>query len=199
MGLGTFYKCNARCVYCVESNAQSYRHVIDISRVFDKLLAEKLVDAGTEVMLANGEPTLYEYFDEILLKVFHSNAKIHVRTNGLLFSNSLYNYLYSDKNSINISVDAGTKETYQKIKRINGFDRVWKNIKKYRETNGDVQVKYVVFSYNSNPKELEAFVEKCLEANIRHVVVSAELNALHNHPNCPWEFGEREYIRPFSI
>lgn len=157
------------------------------------------MDAETEVILANGEPTLYEYFDEILLKVFRSNAKMHVRTNGLLFSNSLYNYLYSDKNSINISVDAGTKETYQKIKRINGFDRVWKNIKKYRETNGDVQVKYVVFSYNSNPKELEAFVEKCLEANIRHVVVSAELNALHNHPNCPWEFGEREYKAIFYL
>ena len=192
IGFGTFHKCNVGCVYCGDITRNT-PDVINISAVFDRLVSEDLVNSETQVILANGEPTIHKQFEEILSKAFKLDAKIHVRTNGLLFSDILYKYLYYCKISVNISVDSGKKETYAKIKRVDCFDIVWKNIKKYRETGGEVQIKYIIFSYNSSKEEIEAFVNKCLEANINYVVISAELNSLHNRIGCDWEFGEKEF------
>lgn len=198
IGFGTFHRCNVGCVYCGDIT-RNIPDVINISEVFDRLISECLVNSETQIILANGEPTIHKQFEEILSKAFNFDTKIQVRTNGLLFSDALYKGLHSGKASVNISVDSGKKETYAKIKRVDCFDIVWKNIKKYRETGGEVQIKYIIFSYNSSKEEIEAFVNKCLEANINYVVISAELYSLRHRIECDWEFGEKEFEAIFYL
>lgn len=126
IGLGLFEKCNIHCVYCGEA-PQNYSNVIDMRKVLNQLISEDLVGPETQLILANGEPTIHKYFEDLLTRAFKMNMRIQVRTNGVVFNNLLYQYLKSDKVSINISIDSGTRETYLKIKRAERFDVVWEN------------------------------------------------------------------------
>ena len=66
-----------------------------------------------------------------------------------------------------ISPDSGTNKTYKKIKRVNKFKNVWKNLKNYvkvakNNTKAHVEVKYIVIpDVNDNLKEFKLFLEMC--------------------------------------
>ena len=51
---------------------------------------------------------------------------------------------------------------------------VWKNIKKYAKTNGELYIKYVIFSLNSNNEEITKFIENCLKCNVKNVIIDCE-------------------------
>ena len=49
---------------------------------------------------------------------------------------------------INLSIDAGTAETWHKVKGVNNFNTVIKNVEKYHKVssrNGQITLKYIIF------------------------------------------------------
>ncbi|QQR97828.1 MAG: radical SAM protein [Sphingobacteriales bacterium] len=79
---------------------------------------------------SGGEPFLIEHYYKILEKisVLNPNCGIHIQTNGLVLNNRVKKILGKCKCNIGISLDATTKEVYEKV-RINGnFDRLKNNL-----------------------------------------------------------------------
>ena len=68
----------------------------------------------------------------------------------------------NDNFSVQISVDSGTAETYCKVKGQNGFSIVWNTIRNYCRSGKRVFVKYIMFSYNSSHKEIDAFINSAI-------------------------------------
>lgn len=190
--LAVFQGCNVKCVYCSLKNEHEISSA-DIVSVVKKMIDQNVICSTTEVQLAFGEPTIHKYFDEILNICLNADANTNIYSSGILYSKAVFIALNSDKAKINISVDSGTSEMYKKVKRVDGFGTVWKNIKKYCETNGNVEVKYIVFSYNSSKEELDGFIEKCIEANVKSVIVSPETNSSYKiSDDIGWHFGDDE-------
>ena len=59
-----------------------------------------------------------------------------------------------------VSLDCGTKETFQKIKNVDAFEQTIENIKKLRDnSNLSLMLKYIVIKgINDNPEELKSFL-----------------------------------------
>ena len=148
--------CNFNCCYCIyKPDVDVNYDVYEMLSYFDK---EKNIEL---VLLTTGELTISKYRDEILAYLKNSSMR------GLLFTNaSIYldeiSHLMREKGLIlNISLDAGTRETYARVKNSDCFDAVLKNIEKYVASGGTYQVglKYVILDgVNSEDRDIESFV-----------------------------------------
>jgi molybdenum cofactor biosynthesis enzyme MoaA len=59
---------------------------------------------------------------------------------------------------LNVSLDAGTADTFAKIKGIDCFDKVIKNLEKYAAV-GNIQLKYILLEgINDNKNDIDDFV-----------------------------------------
>ncbi len=185
-----FHRCNVRCIYC---DALFERNENDVSFILDNFFEEDTIDEETHIIHAYGEPTIHKNFSKYIKQALKLNAYNDIYSSGLLFNDEIYAGLLSNKTMLNISIDSGTPETYKKIKGIDGFKTVCENIKRYCETGGNVQIKYIVFSYNSSREDIDGFINMCIESNVKNVVISAEIQAsIYRNQKIAWSFGENE-------
>ena len=79
------------------------------------------------------------------------------------------------KGNINIvvSVDAGTKETFKKVKRLDFYDKVWENIAKYAAVQNApnlVKTKFILIpEINDTKEEIESWIKKSIESGLKHL------------------------------
>jgi MoaA/NifB/PqqE/SkfB family radical SAM enzyme len=111
----------------------------------------------------------------------HPDLRLLLQTNGQLFSkrwNRLYN-IASMVECLNLSIDAASKETYEKLRRGAGWDRLKDSIdyiqelRKKRELNCTLRACFVV--QEDNFTEMPAFVELCQEWGFDYI----EFQQLH--------------------
>ena len=189
--LNHFTKCNANCVYCAIKD-KSTPSKVRLKPYILQLEKENIISDDCLFIWGGGEPTIFEEFPALYKYLVSKNYHQHINTSAKLFSQEVYDALSKDGNSVMISPDAGTERTYSGIKRSNGFDQVWNNIKKYSEAGGNLIIKYIVFSLNSNKEEIEAFIQKCTENNVKSVQIDCEFNSMNGNFPPPVKITEKE-------
>jgi len=131
--LGLIGKCNINppCVMCITRNSKRNQKIPDISEtIYQKM--KPVINYTSVVSLhgAEGEPLLSPRLLDLLDYI--DNEKVYTRfsSNGLLLSKDKSDRLISaGLKEINISIDAASPSTYQKIRNNNGFQKVVNNIK----------------------------------------------------------------------
>ncbi len=77
-----------------------------------------------------------------------------------MFNKAIYELLLAKKVSIFTSIDAGTEETFVKIRGKNSLHKVMENLVKYSSANAEaVTVKYIFTDGNKFQAEIRAFAE----------------------------------------
>ncbi len=179
-----FSKCNSNCIYCAigrKTEDIKYR----LLPIIKQMIKQKTINDNCLINWGGGEPLLCSEFEQIA-KFFHKNKiRQAINSSGIEFSNVILDGLKDGSMSIQISPDAGTEETYKKIKRQDNFYRVWENIKKYAQYPDMLFVKYIFFSMSANENDVRQFIEKCKKAGVKHIVIDCESNSANN-PRSPF-------------
>ena len=174
--------CQLSCSYCTVVNAkkpqsQQTREFIKWFSLADfvKYLEEReLLTKNTRVTVAAVEITIFpkkdEYFDAL------SKYSICIDTNAVIYDEKIVSITANGKGDICVSVDAGTRETFQKIKGLDAYDKVWKNIKRYTTNGVFVVAKYIFVSENSDDENVEGFIYEAGKAGVIGIAVSADYN-----------------------
>jgi MoaA/NifB/PqqE/SkfB family radical SAM enzyme len=111
-------------------------------------------------------------FPDILKFVMKHHYSIDLSTNGIFYEKYIPKALRETPNSyMIISVDAGTRETFKKIKGVDEFDNVIKNLAKYvkeaKETSNRIMAKYMILEgINDNREEIDKWIEVCQSIGI---------------------------------
>lgn len=177
--------CNSNCIYC---SAPRDKYVLENTKVYKVLpLVKDMIEnnilkkSGT-IDFAGGEPTIYNEF-EALLSEFVKNdfEKIIIHTNAIKKSNSIIKALKKGCARVLVSIDAGSKEIHRKVKQVNSYDSVWKNLKEYAKQQPDgadfVKAKYIIVpGLNDSEEEITLWLEKCKSINIKSVVLNLDFN-----------------------
>ena len=146
--------CNLRCPSCRdrlipndEIDSEDYKHkkfLLDQIETHFSQSAKKLLITGS------GDPFYSKIYRDYLVNFDSSKypnlEQIQIITNGVLLNQKMWESLQSKKfiKIIEISVDAGTKNTYENITRLNGdWDRLIENIK-YLSTQDSIHT--MIFS-----------------------------------------------------
>lgn len=159
--------CNLKCPSCraefvpnSDLDSEEFKHkeflLHEIESKFSHS-AKKLMITGS------GDPFYSKLYRDYLINFdetkYPNLENIHIITNGVLLNEKMWNSLNAKKfiKSMEISVDAGTKNTYEKITRLNGkWDVLIDNIKflSQQSTIKHFGFSMVVSEYNFNEMKL---------------------------------------------
>jgi molybdenum cofactor biosynthesis enzyme MoaA len=159
--------CNLRCTYCSETYYGGKKSKYNVSEFVKKLSREKSLKNCKQVVWGGGEPTLDKTFENIVNEIeISANPKIYHRvfTNSVRYHESISKFLKNGLIKIVTSIDAGTPETFMRIRGRNKFYDVFQNLEKYSSINAKkITVKYILTEENIAFLELEKFVENCIK------------------------------------
>ena len=140
--------CNHACSFCLSSyiHFDKYKGTETFSRALmprDMLmgLCKDFVDMGVRAVnwTGGGEPTLNKHLKEAIEYCGSHGIKMGIFTNGTLFDRwDMFDALVDNMTWVRISVDAGTKATYDGIRKARGkqnWDRMVENLTKLIEVN----------------------------------------------------------------
>lgn len=194
--LNHWSKCNCNCTYCYtadEEKSDKNKKNYNILPIFKEMYEKNILRPTSSSCIAfgGGEPTILEDFDKLIDFLLSKGFRnIRINSSGIKYSKSIEKGLMSGAISLVISPDSGTKETYNKIKRTNSFNKVWDNIKKYAKISKEpnlLKVKYIIISeINDNKEEIDKWFGLVLKNNVKAVSLSVEQHwYFQNNPNFP--------------
>lgn len=182
MSIGLSFPCQFACIYCndVETNAKRENpqrikesEKMDLATMIQALELEGM-EVAYPVSLASGEITIAPKKKEVLDGL--SNFPLAILSNAAIYDEQVAALVArNDGSHLNVSVDAGTPETYRYIKGVNAFDRVLSNLRKYKAGGGRVYAKYIILPENCDHDNINGFLDFCADAGIDKILVSRDL------------------------
>lgn len=188
--LSHFTKCNSNCSYCFTAADKKFYNSFkenSILPVLEDLAKNKSIHFDGTVFITGGEPTELKELDKII-EFFEKNnqRRYFIQTSGIKYSKAIAQILEKGKSTVTISPDAGCKDTYKKIKRVNAFNKVMDSLKKYNEKTKDESVltaKYIfVPEINDNKKEVDLWFDACQKRKLKNLSVDFESGFLSMYP-----------------
>jgi len=159
-GLSGATNCNFKCCYCgaglhySKKYKEQSENIIDIMRWFVENEDVKIA------YYSSGEISVSPYKSEIIKLLRESGWEGEVFTNAFIYVEELSDLLAEMKYKLNVSLDSGTTESFAKIKGVDGFERVVKNIEKYASSGGKIRLKYIVLEgINCEKPDLDGFIQ----------------------------------------
>jgi len=188
INLANWNKCNLKCIMC-----SSWRHIykyskckflglqikdIKIKRNKDAMLSDKFYKElqnlfphlDTLRLSGAGEPFVRNDSRKILLnKDDSTNYRIELATNGLLFTPKIWNKIKHNKFScIDISIDAASKETYERIRRGGNWEILMENLYFISKLRKEEKIPRFILSFvvmKSNYTEIISFIKMGQQLN----------------------------------
>ncbi len=175
--------CNCGCVYCVYSHITKGKHSIfkkkspyyDVLPHIKELIKKGLINEYSTIFITGGECTVLNEFKDIIKLLKNIlKKKITILSSCIDYSKEFEELIEKDLCEITTSIDSGTRETYKKLKRVDKFNQVVKNIKRYREKSplaaNNIILKYIIIKgINDNEEELFKFLNLANEIGIKRV------------------------------
>ena len=179
--LTPWIECNSKCIYCAIANDKS---ITDNTKKYDYYSVVKYMFKnnffvnGTIFDFAGGEPTMYKKFDKILKLISNLNDyKIVIHTNAFKHSKIIEKLLPYGRCNVLTSIDAGNRDLFYKIKKVDVFDDVCSTLFKYskaqKERNNAVKTKYIIIPGINDKRE---YISEWLYLNKDLNIVSVVLN-----------------------
>lgn len=199
-------KCNCNCTYCytkdnkaVFNSFKEYKLYPIIKDMFKKGIIKKTNESC--IIFGGGEPTILSDFDK-LIDLFLKNGcqNIRINSSGIKYSKSIANGLKNGAISLVISTDSGCSQTYEKIKQVKCYNKVWNNIRKYaksQKTRELVKVKYILYpGVNDNYEEIDKWLKEVVKNGVSAIALSVEQHWYYDtQPDfTPEIFEQIEYI-----
>lgn len=193
--------CNADCVYCCDActiprrktGASVEERYAAILYALERLQQEGMLDEKCSVQFAGGEITVNPYKERIYETIRRvlgraPELQLQIFSNCFIFDQEIADLLLMGKNSfLQCDLDAGTSETYIKVKGFNRFHTVCANLKRYAQ-HGTVQLKYIVLpGWNDSQADYEGTIRLLRELGLNKLILSLEFNLSRN--------GDRMHIR----
>ena len=163
--------CSMKCTYCNETYYGGKKANYNLEEILKNLIESKSISKELSVAWGGGEPVLLDNFDKIFEMV---NEKMKpystmVYTNAIKYNKYIEKYLKSGKVKITTSIDAGTKETFKKIRGVKGMQKVLSNLEKYFvEAQKGVVVKYILTDDNFSDLEIDSFLDNIKKNNLQN-------------------------------
>lgn len=179
--------CNEHCLYCwLNDSDKPHQKQYNVYPALKDMAEKGYLKKGGHITIAGGEPcSAPEFNDMINLFLEYDLNPIRVLTNASIYSEAVERGIKSGNINIVVSVDSGTKEMFEQVKRRDLYDKVWENISKYAivQPNPDrVKTKYIFIpNLNDKKDEIDAWINKSIECGVKHLVIDVEMMYYNEH------------------
>jgi MoaA/NifB/PqqE/SkfB family radical SAM enzyme len=158
--LGGNVACNYKCLHCTNTVLfEKYRSSVydDLNVAMDVIEESGVLHEFATIAFGVGEFTVNTRHKAFLRKI--GQRPLMLFSNGYKYSEAVAEVLRQGLADICISIDAGTRATYMKIKGVDGFEQACENVRKYSEC-GRVVLKYIMYEgINVNEADIGNFYQ----------------------------------------
>ena len=177
-----FTKCNCACKYCyTEDDKKMYNKLktYNIFPIIKDMFDKGIIKRGGAIGFGGGEPTILPEFDK-LISLFLKNGFTNMRvpSSGIKYSNIIAKGISTGQLSVVVSIDSSSRDTYKKIKQVDTFNTVCKNLNKYAKAQKSIAgviSKYIIIpEVNDTYNEIDNWLKFNKENDIRVVVIDIE-------------------------
>ncbi len=182
-----FKECDCSCIYCSQKYLQDPHYKkYEILPLIKALYSEKLIDEeNLTVEFQGGNITMLKEFDAVIDEFTQHNCnKFIININGINYLEKLEKIKYHPSSVIDVSLDAGTRETYKKIKNVDAFEQTISNIRRLKNaTNVHFCLKYIIIhGINDNIEELTGFLNIAKDLKVEDIVIDIDFrDTMMNH------------------
>lgn len=159
-------QCNLDCVMCQAEHVNSRSDAMLEEKIFSEILPEILPSLSRLYLMGNGEVFFNPHSRKFLQTLDASrypSLTVDILTNGNLFTRKLWESVSHNRyGAIGVSIDAATKETYQRIRKKGNWDLLRQNldfISELRSKNIFTSFSIYFCVMKSNYREMKQFVE----------------------------------------
>jgi pyruvate-formate lyase-activating enzyme len=180
VGIGHFSACNLACAYCQTTTmnaadlAYLRKPLFELYPIFESLIGAKLLAPDCSIGWGGGEPTILPEFDHLNDLLLDYGARLKVHSNCVNYNRSIERALDVGRMTLICSLDAGTRETYRRMKQKDLFDKVCDNLAAY-SAHGPIIAKYIVMDDNRAEEELSRFVNLVRARGIKYIHISRNM------------------------
>lgn len=175
-------QCNCGCFYCARmwlthgkiTKRPEKSEFYDFLPFLKQLYKEDLLDReNLTACFQGGDISILKEFEPCVKEFLKQGIKeFTILTNNIRYQPIVKKLLDMDKVWFNVSIDSGCRETYKKIKRVDKFNDVINNLKKYAKTNNKhrLSAKFILLDHmNDNKEEIEKFISLMANIGVPHV------------------------------
>ncbi len=188
-------KCNCNCFYCYYDAGKKFFQKFKNEKILPLLIELKkknILKTNGYIVITGGEPTELNELDKIIEFFIKNNEnKIVLNSSGITYKKSIEKALKHDIMELTISIDSADRELYKRIKRIDKFNQVIKNIEHYIKAQNNnkkgVRLKYIILPEINDTKEyILKWINLCLQLGVKHIILDVETNYyLRSRNNIP--------------
>ena len=183
--------CNCDCVYCFQEDERKkliggFTDKIEKSQYYDvypilKYLSDNntFINDKLHVEFGGGEPTILKELPDIISLITENgyNSAI-IMSSGILYSDAIEKFLQHEKSFLSVTIAAGSREIYKKIKRRDKFEQVKENIARYIKSSKypeNIMVRYLIYEgINDTEKDIKDWLEMCEEIGVKKLEITFE-------------------------
>lgn len=155
-------RCNLRCNYCMPAEGIDFAKRSEVFTIEELCqLSSIMVDQGIDkIRLTGGEPFVRKDIMGLFrhLTTLDGLKEISVTTNATLIGPYIEELAALGIKDVNLSMDAVTKETFERITRRNQFDIVYENMLRLIEQNFKLRINCIVLE-GQNEQEIVPLLE----------------------------------------
>lgn len=190
--------CNLKCISCRSKMQVAQGEELQEIRHYSEMFQKKILPHLDFMILAGAGEV---FFSQTYKEIYHNaNTKkikwIRLLTNGIYFNEKNWKDFTSNKTGkifMTVSIDAATKETYEKLRGNGKFEILQKNMQFAAQLRKEGKLSYLRFNFvvqKENYLEMERFVEWGLELCVDEVFFTKIVN---------WGTYSKEEFREISM
>ncbi len=191
-----FKQCDCNCTYCAQkklfpNTTQNY----ELLPIIKSLYKNNYINSQQlKVEFQGGNVSVLKEFPLLMQEFKNHKVKEYVVLSNMI------QYLpeletLGENDIVTVSVDAGSRETFQRIKNVDAFDAVIENIRKLRN-NSKVQMQYkyiILHNQNDNIEEVKKFLDIAKEIGGLHIVIDIDYNDTFMTPGVRFDVPKHYY------
>lgn len=167
--------CNLKCRYCFIM-APGFTHgrvKYDLVAVIADMLAGEHLDPTGTVAWGGGDISALPEFNTLAGMFLDYGVYQNIKTSGFKFLRGVADVIAKKRGAVEVSLDAGTRETYASFKGRDAFDTVVENLGRYRE-RGAITLKYIAAKVNLSNRDIYGFLRLVEKLKPESVMVTPE-------------------------
>ena len=143
-------ECNLACMHCIEESGpgKKFKDELTEAQVFS-VLEQMMALEVPYLSFSGGEPMLHPHFFEMAEYVCSRGSQLKVETNGhLLTPESAARLRDAGVKAVQVSLDGGSRATFNRIRVLGEFDRVLEGIRHLRDAEVPIEINFSPTRFN---------------------------------------------------
>jgi MoaA/NifB/PqqE/SkfB family radical SAM enzyme len=156
-------ECNLACMHCIEESGpgKKFKDELDREQVFS-VLEQMMALEIPYLSFSGGEPMLHPHFFEMAEYVCSRGSQLKVETNGHTLTPETAARLRDvEVKAVQVSLDGGSRPTFNKIRVLGEFDRVLEGIRHLHDASVPIEINFSPTRFNVH--EIGAVVDLAYE------------------------------------